>query len=201
MMLEQSKMSLRKFQCLLTALVLALLIGCSSTGSLTTQKLDPLTAVTITFTESPLVFYHDQSGRAAHARDYIHMAPLEVNRGGTYRYFVWLGIWNTQQDSQTGGPRDGFESVVVIADGEPKVLELSGWTAASVGASEPIYLKPVASSSDAYYEVTADYLRLLAESKDIRIRSSGARGASYEPWDNQEGALTSLREFVRDVRY
>ena len=194
-------MSLRKFQCLLTAVALAALIGCSSTASLTNQKLDPLTAVTITFAKSPLVFYHDQSGRAAHARDYIHLAPLEVNRGGTYRYFIWLGIWNTQQDSQTGGPRGGFESIVVSADGEPKMLELSGWTAASVGASEPIYLKPVASSSDAYYEVTADYLRLLAESREIRVRSSGSRGASYEPWDNQEQALASLREFLRDVRY
>ena len=194
-------MSLQKFRCLLTAIALASLIACSSTGSLTTQKLDPLTAVTITYTKSPLVFYHDQSGRAAHARDYIHMAPLEVNRGGTYRYFIWLGIWNTLQDNQTGGPRDGFESIVVMADGEPKVLELSGWTAASVGASEPIYLKPVASSSDAYYEVTADYLRLLAESTDVRIRSSGSRGASYEPWNNQERGLTSLREFMRDVRY
>ncbi len=200
MMLEKSKMSLRKFLCLLTAVALASLIGCSSTGSLTTQKLDPLTAVTITFTKSPLVFYRDQSGRAAHARDYIHMAPLEVNRGGTYRYFVWLGIWNTLQDSQTGGPRNGFESIVVIADGEPRGLDLSGWTAASVGASEPIYLKPVASSSDAYYEVTADYLRVLAESSEIRIQSSGARDTSYEPWDNQERALTSLREFLRDVR-
>ncbi len=194
-------MSLRKLQCLLTAVVLASFIGCSSTDSMPTQKLDPLTAVTITFAKSPLVFYHDQSGRAAYARDYIHMAPLEVNRGGTYRYFIWLGIWNTQQDSQTGGPRDGFESIIVLADGEPKVLELSGWTAASVGASEPIYLKPVASSSDAYYEVTADYLRLLAESTEIQVRSSGSRGASYEPWDNQERALISLRDFVRDVRY
>jgi hypothetical protein len=198
MTVEQSKMSLRKFRCLLTALALASLIGCSSTGSTTTQKLDPLTAVTISFTESPLIFYRDQSGRAAHARDYIHLAPLEVNRGGTYRYFVWLGIWNTYQYRQISGPRDGFESIVVIADGEPRVLELSGWTAASVGASEPIYLKPVASASDAYYEVTADYLRVLAESSEIRIQSSG--GTSYEPWDNQERALTSLREFLRDVR-
>jgi hypothetical protein len=88
-----------------------------------------------------------------------------------------------------------------LADGEPRVLELSGWTAASVGASEPIYLKPVASSSDAYYEVTADYIRLLAESQDIRIRTTGPRGGGYEPWDNQVRALTSLQEFLVGVRY
>ena len=185
----------------LVAGILISVIGCSSSGSLIAQKLDPLTAVTITYSKSPLIFYHDQSGRAAHARDYVHMAPLEVNRGGTYRYFVWLGIWNTLQDRQTGGPRDGFESIVVIADGKPRVLELGGWTAASVGASEPIYLKPVASSSDAYYEVTADYIRLLARSKDIRIQSTGPRGTSYEPWDNQARALTSLQEFLIGVRY
>ena len=161
----------------LVAGILISVIGCSSSGSLIAQKLDPLTAVTITYSKSPLIFYHDQSGRAAHARDYVHMAPLEVNRGGTYRYFVWLGIWNTLQDRQTGGPRDGFESIVVIADGKPRVLELGGWTAASVGASEPIYLKPVASSSDAYYEVTADYIRLLARSKDIR--SAGASTSTF----------------------
>jgi len=201
MMPEKSNMSLRKLRCLLAAATFALVVGCSANGSLITQKLDPVTAVTITYSKSPLIFYRDQSGRAAHARDYVHMAPLEVNRAGTYRYFIWLGIWNTQQLRQSSGPRDGFESIVVLADGEPRMLELSGWTAASVGASEPIYLKPVASSSDAYYEVTADYLRLLAESKEIRIQSTGPRGTSYEPWDNQTRTLTSLQEFLTGVRY
>lgn len=200
-MMKQSRTSIRIMLRLLTAGMLVLIISCSSSGSLITQKLDPVTAVTITYIKSPLIFYHDQSGRAAHARDYVHMAPLEVNRGGTYRYFMWLGIWNTLQDRQTGGPRDGFESIVVLADGEPRVLELSGWTAASIGASEPIYLKPVASSSDAYYEVTADYIRLLAESQDIRIRTTGPRGESYESWDNQARALASLQEFLVGVSY
>lgn len=194
-------MSLRKILSMLAAGAIVLLVGCSSSSSLISQKLDPVTAVTITYSKSPLIFYRDQSGRAAHARDYIYMAPLEVNRAGSYRYFVWLGIWNTLQRGQSSGPRDGFESIVVLADGEPRVLELSGWTATSVGASEPIYLKPVASSSDAYYEVTADYLRLLAESKDIRIQSSGARGTSYEPWENQDRALASLKELLTGVSY
>jgi hypothetical protein len=200
-MMEHSRMSPQIILRLLVTGILVSVISCSSSGSLITQKLDPLTAVTITYSKFPLIFYHDRSGRAAHARDYVYMAPMEVNRGGTYRYFVWLGIWNTLQDSQTGGPRDGFESIVVIADGEPRVLELSGWTAASVGASEPIYLKPVASSSDAYYEVTADYIRLLAGSKDIRIQSTGPRETSYEPWDNQARGLASLQELLIGVRY
>jgi len=200
-MMERSRVSPRIILRLLVTGMLVSVISCSSSGSLITQKLDPLTAVTITYSKSPLIFYHDRSGRAAHARDYVHMAPMEVNRGGTYRYFVWLGIWNTLQDRQTSGPRDGFESIVVIADGETRMLELSGWTAASVGASEPIYLKPVASSSDAYYEVTADYIRLLAGSKDIRIQSTGPRGTSYEPWDNQARGLASMQELLIGVRY
>ena len=170
--------------------------GCSTRIPLITNKLDPQTAVTITFSEAPLVFYRDESGRAAFARNYIHLGPLEVNRSGTFRYYLWLGIWNTMQDARSVVVRDGFESIVVFADGEPLPLEVSGWTAEAIGASEPVYLKPVASSADAYYEVTIDHLRLISEAKDLRVQSTGVLRKSYEPWANQATAKASLAEFL-----
>jgi hypothetical protein len=143
-----------------------------------------------------MVFYRDVSGRAAYARDFVHMAPLEVNRGGDYRYYLWLGIWNTMEDAGAEQPRDGFESIVIFADGEPLPLELAGWTAAAIGASEPVYMKPVASAADAYFAVTSDQLRLIAEAKDVRLQSTGSRNDSYEPWDDQKTAKASLIEFL-----
>ncbi|MCP5092434.1 MAG: hypothetical protein GY949_16085 [Gammaproteobacteria bacterium] len=143
-----------------------------------------------------MVFYRDVSGRAAYARDFVHLAPLEVNRSGTYRYYLWLGIWNTMEDAQTNQARDGFESIVIFADGEPLPLEITGWTADVIGMSEPVYLKPVASAADAYYEVTLDQLRLIAESRDIRLQSTGPQRKSYELWDDQRLARTSLNEFL-----
>ncbi len=176
--------------------MILLATGCSSNGGLVTNKLDPQTSVTISHTQSPMVFYRDVSGRAAYARDYVHLAPLEVNRSGSYRYYLWLGIWNTMEDARTDQARDGFESIVIFADGEPLPLEIAGWTEHAIGASEPVYLKPVASAADAYYEVTLDQLRLIAEARNIRLQSTGARSNNYEPWDDQTSARAGLIEFL-----
>lgn len=185
---------LRSIQRLACVTVLAVLVtnACSSNNALVRSKLDPLTSVTISYSQTPMVFYRDVSGRAAYARDYVHLAPLEVNRSGNYRYYLWLGIWNTMEDARSGQSRDGFESVVIYADGEPLPFDIAGWTPAAIGASEPVFLKPVASASDAYYEVTADQLRLIAEATDIRLQSTGPSSESYEPWDDQNSAKAGL---------
>ncbi len=173
-----------------------LLASCASGGAYTAHQLDAVTGVTITYSLTPMVFYRDESGKAAYARSFVDMAPLEVNRMGEFRYFLWLGIWNTLRETNPGDPRDGFESIVIFADGEPLSLELTGWTAAAIGASEPVYLKSVSSAADAYYEITIDHLRVIAAAKDLRILTSGTRPQSFEPWDEQRAAKVSLDEFL-----
>jgi len=180
---------------LCTFLIITLAACGAGTGTVY-DKLDPLTAVTITYSSTPLIFYRDNSGRAAYAREFLYLAPLEVNRTGTFRYYVWLGIWSTLQDAGANEYRDGFESIVIYADGEPLPLALSGWTPESIGASEHIYTKPVASAADAYFEVTADQLRLIAASSNIRVQSTGIRPQNYELWDEQLSARESLRAFL-----
>ena len=170
--------------------------GCSSDSAMVKGQMDPVTSVTISYSQTPMVFYRDVSGRAAYARNFVHMAPLEVNRSGDYRYYLWLGIWNTMADAQSDQSRDGFESIVIFAYGEPLPLEITGWTVAAIGASKPVYLKPVASAADAYYAVTVDQLRLIAEARDVRVKTTGSRNESYEPWDNQKSAKKSLIEFL-----
>lgn len=181
---------------LATALLLLLVTACSSNPSLVRDRLDPLTSVTIRYSQTPMVFYRDVSGRAAYARDFVHMAPLEVNRSGDYRYYLWLGIWNTMESAEVDQPRDGFESIVIFADGEPLPLEIAGWTIAAIGASEPVFMKPVASAADAYYSVTVDQLRLIAEARDVRLQATGSRNVSYEPWNDQKSARAGLIEFL-----
>ena len=182
-------------------LTLILSSGCAGNDPRTTDKLDPQTGVTITYSEIPMVFYRDDSGKAAHARSLIHMGPLEVNRMGEFRYYLWLGVWDTLQDANKGQTRDGFDSVVIFANGEPLSLDLAGWTAAAIGASEHVYVRPVASAADAYYEVTVDQLRLIAASNDLRIQSTGPGARSYEMWDQQTSAKQSLLEFLRNSVY
>jgi hypothetical protein len=190
-----------RFSWLVAVLCLLVVHGCASDSRLVTDKMDPVTSVTISYSQTPLVFYRDVSGRAAYARDFVHLAPLEVNRSGEYRYYLWLGIWNTMADARSEQSRDGFESIVIFADGEPLPLDVAGWTVAAVGASEPVYLKPVASAADAYYQVSVDELRLISEAKDVRLQATGSRSVAYEPWDDQKAGKASLAEFLQRSVY
>jgi len=161
--------------------------------------MDPLTGVTVTRSPAPLVLYRDNSARAAYARDFVYVAPLSVNRMGNYNHYLWLGIWSSMSSQQLTDQRDGFESIVIFADGEPLRLELEGWTLSSIGVSRPVYNKPTATAADAYYPVTLDQIRLIAEARDIQLHTGGPRAASYEPWDNLSQGLAGIQEFVRHL--
>ena len=97
-----------------------LLSGCVSTSVLVEEKLDLGTGVTVTHATAPIVLYRDNSAYAAHARDYVYVGPVEINRMGDYSYYLWLGIWSTVSDEERSYQRDGFESITLFADGEPR---------------------------------------------------------------------------------
>ena len=176
-------------------------VGCgltscaSSPASSTYEYLDDRTGVTITRSASPLLLYRDTPGIAAYARNYVDMGPIMVNRMGYYSYFIWLGIWNTMQPAPSIEDLDGFGSITIFADGEPFTLDLVGRTPDAIGASRSAYLKPVANAGDAYYAVTIDQIRLIAESKEIRLLTSGAMRREYTLWQGQNAAFRDLQNF------
>ncbi|MGB5510531.1 MAG: hypothetical protein WBM87_02370, partial [Woeseiaceae bacterium] len=85
--------------------------------------------------------------------------------------------------------------------GEPLQLEITGWTVDAIGASEPVYSKPVASAADAYYEVTLDQLRPLAEADQLRLLVGENGGNMFEPWDDQRRGKAALLEFINGPMY
>ena len=170
--------------------------GCVSTSTLVEERLDLGTGVTVTYATAPIMLYRDNSAYAAHARDYVYLGPVEINRMGEYSYYLWLGIWSTISDKDRSYQRDGFESITLYADGEPLQLELVGWTLESIGVSEPVYVKPVASAADAYYRVTIDQIRLIANAREIELHAGTAPVRVYLMWDRQGSAHASLSEFV-----
>lgn len=178
-------------------LVAGLLVSCAASSPPVGEKMDPLTAATLMYSSTPLMLYRDDPGRAAYARNFVSLGPVLVNRGGDYQYFLWLGIWNTNPVPDIEARRDGFDAIVLFVDGEPLPLSLTGWTPESIGASEPVYAPPVASALDAFYRVTADQIRLLANASDVQLRTTGRVPRSFEPWDEQAAAWASLRRFLQ----
>ena len=192
---------MRCFRNSIFILLAALLCSCGSSGSVIRDSLDPVTGITITHAEVPLVFYRDRSARAAYAHDFVNLGPIQINRMGRYRYFLWLAAWSTMQNANLAEAHDGFESIIVFADGEPLELASAGWTPQAIGATESVYVKPVASAAEAYYEVTVDQLRLIANAADVRLQSTGPQARDYEPWDSQAAARSSLQAFLEYVSY
>ena len=176
-------------------LLFAVIAGCAASSPLGV-KLDSGTSVTMTYSPTPLVLYRDVPGHAAYARNFVSLGPLQANRSGNYQYFIWLGIWNTNHTANETDGRDGFDSIVLFVDGEPLMLDVEGWTPDTIGASEPVYPQPVASEIDAYYRVTVDQIRLIAEADEISIRTTGFSSRSFELWDKQTAAREGLRNFL-----
>jgi hypothetical protein len=187
----------RLFAIVLPYLGAALILsGCATTPTLTQQYLDEGTGATVTSSITPLVLYRENPALAAYARNYVHLGTIEVNRMGSYRYYLWLGIWNTMATPDADRVQDDFDAITIVASGEPLPLELLGRTPDAIGVSRPVYLKPVASAADAYYEVTADQIRLIAEAQDIRLRTSGPSSREYQPWNDQRDAFRSMQAFL-----
>jgi len=180
-------------------LMLVAIAGCATSPERPREILDPQTGATITYSSSSLVLYRDDPAHAAHAKNLVSLGPLQVNRSGHYRYYLWLGIWNTNHTVSEADGRDGFDSIVLYVDGEPIPLEVSGWTPSAIGASAPVFHRPVASALDAYYEVTVDQIRIVAEAKDISLQTTGFRSQSFEPWDELQTAQRSFRTFLTIV--
>ena len=177
-----------------------LIAACGSSAPLLEESLDYGTGVTLTRSTAPVVLYHDNSGRAAYARDFVYLGPIEVNRQGSYTYFLWLGIWSTLDDASRWTQRDGFENIVVYADGEPLQLEVAGWSAETIGASRPVFVKPVASAADAYYAVTVDQIRMIAEARDLVLQTSSPPVKQYRRWREEDAGAVAMRQFVTHAR-
>ena len=178
-------------------MVLAVLFtsACSSNPELVLSKLDPKTSVTISYNQSPLVFVRSRGTNTSNAAEHIYLGPVEVNRSGDYRYYIWLASWSMTDNAQPNRRYDRFESIDIISDGNPVTLKLTGASTRAIGASEPVYRKPVGWAIEAYYDVTLDQLRTIAQATDLRVQYSSTR-EMFELWDDPMASRAGLMAFL-----
>ncbi len=200
MVLLSSK-DLRRISGTIVLVLTGLVSACSTMEATPNEWLDPVTGVSVGRAQSPLRFYRDNSGRAAYARDFVYLGPFWVNTMGDYRYYVWVSAWSTHAANvDVIKRRDSLESITLVADGEPMSLDIAGWTYDGLGASSPVYPKPVATAVDAFYRVTLDQIRILSEASEIRILLAVGNKYEYELWSDERDGRRSLRRFVAGAR-
>ncbi len=180
--------------------VFAIVSGCTTGSPMVLEKLDSLTSVTVTYSQTPVVMSLEVPFGSDLARDYTQVGAIEVNRMGTLQYFIWLGISdNTYMVSENEQPQ-GYESIVLVADGEKMPLNLRGWNHESIGTSEPTYKKMYSDSIDAYYQVTLEQIEMLTKAEGLQLQTTDAAPKTFVPWYEEATAKNDLVEFVRTVK-
>jgi hypothetical protein len=91
--------------------------------------------------------------------------------------------------------QDRFESIDIIADGKPVTLKMTGGSTRAIGATEPVYRKPVGWATEAYYDVTLDQLRMIADATELQVQYSSTR-ETFELWDDPIASKEGLVEFM-----
>jgi len=178
---------------------LTILSACATGQLPVVEKLDDITAVTITYSRSPVIMGRDTAFDRADTRDYVQLGAIEVNRMGGLQYYLWLGISDIDYATSTDERPDGYESIVIVAGGEELQLDVLGWTPAAIGASEPVYKKLFTTSVDAYYEVSLDQIQSLATANVLKLRTGGSDAKEFIPWYGQAESTGVFVEFVRNV--
>ncbi len=141
----------------------------------------------------------DKPFKARDLRDYVEVGAIEVNHMGTLRHFLWLGISEVNNTERVDARPEGFESIVFFADEGTFQLDVFSWTHEAIGTSERIYKKVFAGSADAYYEITLDQIRLLANADVMKVRTSGSAPKEYVVWYRPATAKEDLSEFLETV--
>ncbi len=158
------------------------------------QYLDEKSAATVTVARDGLVFARDRPEFAVHARDYLTVVPVDVNRMGSHATYLYCYAWSTIDKRSSAAEGDGSAQFEIIADGRRIPLVPMNATARELGLAEPPIRAPSGSARLLIVRTDRETLALLA--------AAGALGAAvlhdgisetYELWSGNPGALLALR--------
>lgn len=138
--------SLRRWACAGVAVMIA---GCASgrpADDVQREYLDEQTAATVTVGGRPMVFARERTELAVHARDYLTLVPVDVNRSGTHAQYFYGYVWSTidKRGVEDGGDRPA--SFELIADGRRIPLVPLSDEPRSLGLGEAPLPPPAASA-------------------------------------------------------
>ena len=188
-------------QTVLLILIAWLIGGCASPNPMThAQYLDETTGVSVSMMMNPMTFYSEDPRLAVNARDFASLGALEVNRVGERSYYLWLGLWSTID--RRSGTRALFrqDNSVLNVFANDRNINLKRFTRdpARIGTTDWAYIVDDPQARHAYYRVTIEELRLMADAEILTVSVGSAPGAMhvYRHWDEDKN---SLKSFIAQV--
>jgi len=164
--------------------------GCyaSRAGSLR-QYQDPKTAATITVGAQTLVFARERPELAVHARDYLTLVPVDVNRSGTHRLLILIYDWSTVETA-TGARDAPVDRYSLVADGREIALFPLGGNPRDAGIAKSPVEPPSRHATAVYAAVTREALAYLVDTKELRaVRVVAGDRFSYDLWRDDRDSI------------
>ncbi|MDP6673666.1 MAG: hypothetical protein QGH93_02275 [Gammaproteobacteria bacterium] len=166
------------------------------------QQFDENTGANITSLAQPLVFFREHQWLSSNSRDYVYLGPIRVSRTGQHDYILWLGIWSTIDRLWLPykSVQESFRTVYLVTDGEPMELEVKAWSGEELGMENTVYSTPVSSALNAFYAVSQDQIRKLAQAENIQIylNEDAPSSYGYQLWKEGSHSIAMLTDSVPD---
>jgi len=158
------------------ACVVCLVAGCAATPAPDEgprEYLDETTAATVTVGGRPLVFALERPELAVHARDYLTLVPIDVNRSGSHAQYFYAYVWSTIDKRGVGEGSGTATRFELVADGRRIPLAPVPGKARDLGLGEAP-LAPPAASAEVLVSATSrevqDFVAGAAEVVAVAVR-------------------------------
>lgn len=152
--------------CLLLA---ALLTGCAASAPVAEREyLDEATAATVTVGAPVLVFARERPELAVHARDYLTLVPVDVNRAGTHaQYFVGYA-WSTIDKRSAADGAASQARFELVADGRRIPLVPHPGSLRELGLGEAPVPAPARTAALLVAPATREQQQYVADATELR---------------------------------
>ena len=165
--------------------VVVLLAGCATPlpGGGEREYLDQQTAATVTVGAPALVFARERPDLAVHARDYLTLVPVDVNRSGAHaQYFVGYA-WSTIDKRSLADEPAMPSRFELVADGRRIPLVQHPGSLHELGLGEPPVPPPARSATLLVAPASREQQDFVLSAADVRavlVRDQGSE--RYELW-------------------
>jgi hypothetical protein len=157
------------------------------------QYLDEHSAATVTVAPDALVFARPRPELAVHARDYLTVVPVDVNRAGQHVLYLYSYVWSTIDKRGLANPDATEAAFEIIADGRRIPLAPVQATPRQLGLVEAPVRAPSDSARLIIAPTTRETLEFLATASSLRaVAVANGVAERYELWSDARNALLAL---------
>lgn len=181
----------------LAALFGLLIAACLATPNVR-EYLDESTAATITVATEGWIFARPRTDLAAHAQDYVTITPVQVNRSGERRIYLFCQLWSTidRRSGQRIAPENA--QLALLADDRQLDLSKPAVDLRRLGFGHDPVPAPNNLAEIRVQPADADLLRFMIEAERLEVLMKNETTTDrFTLWrDGREAASNFLRQIA-----